>query len=125
MEPSGGTPTAGLTAPITGYTPRPSDRANLANSGFLVLLDSYYPGWQVYIDGQRGTIIRADYFARAVYLERGEHTVRFVYRPLSFYGGLALAGAGLSVLATAAWLARRNRGQGKDLSVQKMVGEFE
>jgi hypothetical protein len=110
-EPSANTPIAGAdSAVIARYTPSSVEiRANLANSGFLVLLDSYYPGWQVYVDGQRGTIMRAYYFARAVYLERGGHTVRFVYCPLSFYGGLALATAGLLVLAAATWLARRNR----------------
>ncbi len=93
---------------ITADTPSSVEiQTDLAGGGFLVLLDSYYPGWQAYVDGRRETIMPAYYFARAVYVEGGEHTVRFVYRPLSFYGGLALAAVGLLILAGAAWLTRR------------------
>lgn len=95
---------------ITRYTPSSVEiEANLSSNGFLVLLDSYYPGWQVYVDGQRGKLIRAYYFARAVYLDGGKHTVRFVYRPISFYGGLALAGTGLLLIAVMTWLTWRRR----------------
>ena len=97
---------------ITSYTPSSIEiQADLAGDGFLVLLDSYYPGWLAYADGQRVPIMRAYYFARAIYLEGGPHRVRFVYRPISFYGGLALTLLGLAIIALAAWLTRRRRAQ--------------
>jgi hypothetical protein len=65
--------------------------ADLAQPGFLVLLDTYYPGWVATVDGRRAPIYRADYLVRAVYLPAGSHAVTFVYRPLSFYGGIGLA----------------------------------
>lgn len=82
-------------------------QVDLSGSGFLVLLDNDYPGWQVYVDGQPRTIVRADYFARAVYLENGPHTVRFIYRPASFQMGLVLCVLGLFALGGAGWSLRR------------------
>jgi hypothetical protein len=97
---------------ITSYTPSSVEiQADLADDGYLVLLDSYYPGWTAYADGQPTPIMRAYYFARAIYLEGGRHTVKFVYRPISFYGGLGLAFAGLLIISLAAWLTRRSEGK--------------
>lgn len=95
---------------ITRYTPSAVEiQASLNRPGFLVLLDSYYPGWQAYVDGQRESIMRAYYFARAVHLSAGTHTVRFAYRPLSFYGGVGLAAAGLLIIAASGWLTWRRK----------------
>jgi len=63
--------------------------------GYLVLLDSYYPGWQAYVDGKEAQILRANYAFRAVEVPAGKHRVEFSYRPLSFYAGLALSCMGL------------------------------
>jgi uncharacterized membrane protein YfhO len=97
---------------ITRHTPSVVEiQANLAGDGFLVLTDTYYPGWQVYVDGQPRTMFRAYHFARSVFVEGGQHTVRFVYRPISFWGGMGLAVIGLVIVAGAAWqvwLARSN-----------------
>jgi len=52
-------------------------RASLNSSGILVLADSYYPGWTVYVNGQDEIIRRANLFFRAVALPAGHHTVEF------------------------------------------------
>lgn len=57
------------------------------SNGFLVLSDTYYPGWKVYVDGVQEKIYRADYLLRSVYLTAGRHDVRFVYDPISFKAG--------------------------------------
>ena len=77
-------------------------KANTA--GYLVLLDSFFPGWQAYVDGQEVEILRANYAFRAVRLPEGDHRVEFRYEPRSFYIGfsitcLALAVATLAVLS--------------------------
>jgi len=51
---------------------------------FLVLSDTWYPGWKAYVDDKPGKIYRADYILRSVHLESGKHIVRFTYDPFSF-----------------------------------------
>lgn len=72
--------------------------ANVNAGKFLVLSDSYYPGWRVYVDGKNDKIYRADYILRAVYLEPGQHQVRFLYQPVSFRIGLLISLSGAIVL---------------------------
>jgi hypothetical protein len=51
---------------------------------FLVLSDTYFPGWKAYVDGNEEKIYRADYNFRALHLSAGTHRVDFVYHPMSF-----------------------------------------
>jgi hypothetical protein len=55
--------------------------------GYLVLLDSYYPGWKVFVDGKESSVLRANFAFRAVSVPAGRHRVEFAYRPLSFLIG--------------------------------------
>ena len=66
-------------------------RASLDSPGVLVLADSFYPGWHVYVDGEEKEILRANLFFRGVPLSAGEHVVDFRYEPLSFTIGLAIS----------------------------------
>jgi uncharacterized membrane protein YfhO len=59
-----------------------------------VLSEIYYPGWKVFIDGNEAEISSAYQVLRLVTLPEGSHSVQFVYRPLSVYAGLSLAGIG-------------------------------
>ncbi|MCJ7666857.1 MAG: YfhO family protein, partial [Anaerolineae bacterium] len=65
---------------------------DMGRSGWLLLTDSYFPGWRAYDrvgEGEKELkIYRADGNFRAVFLESGEHTVRFKYSPFSFKLGL-------------------------------------
>jgi hypothetical protein len=80
-------------------------RATLAQPGFLVLADTFYPGWQVRVDGERVKVLRANYAFRAVALDAGEHDVRFVYRPLAVTLGFACTGVALAgLLVVWIWL---------------------
>jgi uncharacterized membrane protein YfhO len=72
--------------------------ARLTRPGFLVLTDTFYPGWRAEVGGQRVRLLRADYVFRAVALGAGEHRVVFRYRPwwrvwvwVLSVGGLGLA----------------------------------
>jgi len=60
-------------------------------AAFLVTSDSYYPGWQVLVDGQPAKLYRANYAFRGVVVPPGKHVVRFEYRPRLFYFGLLLS----------------------------------
>jgi Bacterial membrane protein YfhO len=56
--------------------------------GFLVLLDTYLPGWTVKVNGQSQEILRANGLYRAVQLGPGKHTLEFEYFPEGFKEGL-------------------------------------
>ncbi len=65
--------------------------ATLSGEGVLVLGDSIYPGWRVYVNGEEKEILRANLFFRAVALPQGEHQVEFRYNPVSFTIGLGVS----------------------------------
>jgi uncharacterized membrane protein YfhO len=73
---------------------------------YLVLADTFYPGWQAAVDGAPAPIFPADVGFRAVAVPAGTHTVRFVYRPRSVGAGLLVAGV---AVAAAVLMIRRER----------------
>ncbi len=72
--------------------------ADLAANGWLILTDTHYPGWKVYVDGVEAPILRANVNFRAVPLRGGAHRVIFRFRPVSVRAGGLITLAG--VLAT-------------------------
>jgi len=88
---------------INSYEPeRVSVQAKTDQPGYLVLTDSWYPGWIASVDGQPSPIYRADYIFRAVALPPGQHAVVFEYRPMTFLWGALIT---LSSLVLAGILA--------------------
>ncbi len=78
---------------IVKYEPeRVTIRVETTRASYLVLADTWYPGWVAMVDGQTATIARADYIFRAIKLDAGEHQVVFEYRPASFWWGAAISG---------------------------------
>jgi hypothetical protein len=75
--------------------------------GWLVLTDTFYPGWNAYLDGKRVPIVRANYLFRAIAVPAGAHRVVFRYEPVSFYAGLLTALSFIAVLTIFALLRRR------------------
>ena len=72
----------------TDETPGSIDfNVNSVGPGLLVLNDSYGPGWVVVVDGVKTRCLNANYLFRAAYIPRGEHTVRFIYRPVHMVCG--------------------------------------
>jgi hypothetical protein len=55
--------------------------------GYLLLTDTFYPGWHATVDGKPAQILRADVLFRAIPLEPGTHRVEFSYRPTSVRWG--------------------------------------
>ena len=67
--------------------------------GYLVLSDTYYPGWRARDNGKTTKIYRANRVMRAVILDKGTHRVEFDFSPLSFRIGWILSlSAGLLCL---------------------------
>lgn len=69
-------------------------RTQSGRDGFLVLSDTYYPGWQAWVDGVEYPVMRANYDFRALHLPAGEHTVvyKFTSRYLTFGLFISLGG---------------------------------
>jgi hypothetical protein len=86
-------------------------KAKLSKPGFLILSENYYPSWKAYVDGREIKIYRADYLFRAVYLDQGEHEVRFVFesRPYGIGKISTLLTSALLLAMFAFYLIRRLR----------------
>lgn len=67
-----------------------------------VFADVYYPDWEVKIDGEQMTVLRADYALRAVAVPAGTHRVEFFYRDEALRTGRLLHRIALLILVLAA-----------------------
>ena len=79
--------------------------ASLPRPGFLLLLDTYFPGWQATVNNRAARIYRADYNFRAVSLPAGESVVCFSYGPESLRIGFVLSFSCILLLVIG-WFAR-------------------
>lgn len=69
----------------------------LSGPRILTFLDSWYPGWQAYVDGSQVPILMADERFKAVALAPGEHEVRFVFRPMLTFVALIISLVSLGI----------------------------
>lgn len=84
--------------------------AELSGPGYVVLVDSWDPGWQATVDGRPAPVLRANVAFRAVPVPAGRHAIEQRYRPRSVTLGLLISLASLAVALTLG--RRRGRGAG-------------
>jgi hypothetical protein len=92
---------------IADYQPdRVRINVRLAAPGFVILAETYFPGWSATLDGgQAVPIVKANRAMRAVPMPSGAHTIEMRYRSRPFEVGGACSVAGwIGVLA---WSLRR------------------
>ncbi len=76
-------------AEITYYSPNKIIvNVDMDSSGYLILGDTWYPGWEAYDNGEEIFIFKANYVQRAVYLTEGSHEIEYVFNPSSYKIGL-------------------------------------
>jgi hypothetical protein len=88
--------------------------ADLRAPGVIVLAETYYPGWELTIDGKPAPILRVNRMMRGAAAEAGPHRLVYTYRPSSFRLGMmislaALVIAGLWATSLYARLSRTTR----------------
>ena len=73
------------TAEIAKYLPNEvTIRTNTLHPTFLLLTDTYYPGWKVFLDNLESPLIIADGIYKAIEVPEGKHNIVFRYDPISF-----------------------------------------
>jgi hypothetical protein len=60
--------------------------------GLLVLTDSYYPGWEAFINGKKVKIEQYQGALRAIEVASGKQEITFLFKPRLFYLGLLITG---------------------------------
>jgi hypothetical protein len=73
---------------------------------YLLLADSWSPGWIARVDGVETPIQRADLIFRAVRVSTGAHQVEFEYKPVSLYVGAAVSVIALVILGVVVTLRK-------------------
>jgi hypothetical protein len=84
-------------------------RVNASKDGWLMVSESWYPGWEVTIDGEKSEVARGFVLFQTVKIPAGEHIVELKYKPLSFLFGSMISVLSLIFLSIIGFLERRKR----------------
>ena len=76
---------------ISKYEPNKIElQTNLQTPGNLILSENWYPGWKAYDNNKEIKISKTNYIFRSIYLEKGQHNVKFIYDPFPYKFGKAI-----------------------------------
>ncbi len=96
------------------YPNESKSRPESADPAYLLLADTFDPGWSATIDGRPAPIRPAYVAFRAVALTAGKHTVEFKYCPAGFSLGLAISSMGVALAALLWFWPRGARPEARD-----------
>ncbi len=84
---------------------------NSANPGWLVVRQTWYPGWKATLEnGEKLEILKADFLFQGLSLPAGTHTVKLVYAPDSFLiGAIISISTALIILFVYIWLRKSEK----------------
>jgi hypothetical protein len=100
-------PVPGTVAVVEARPDRVRLQADLQAPGYVVLLESFAPGWRACVDGRPANVARANVAFRAVAVGPGHHVIDFAYRPPSVVLGFIVSAATAAAIASAHLLRRR------------------
>lgn len=93
---------------LTSYEPNELIyKYTAASEKLVVFSEIYYPkGWMASIDGQPSDHFRANYVLRAMVVPAGNHEIKFIFKPESYYTGnkVSLASSIILILSLAGYL---------------------
>ncbi len=66
--------------------------------GFVVVTESYYPGWQAHVNGEKREVMRGNYIFMAIPVEAGANEITLSYESRNLKYGAALSLVGLFIV---------------------------
>jgi len=78
-------------------------------TGWLVLSDQYYPGWEATIDGRPVPIQITNAALRGICVPAGSYDITFVFRPVLLPTGIALSLLGILLVIIAGFIELKQR----------------
>lgn len=110
---------------LTDYKPDELTYKSISEKDeFAVFSEIYYPkGWKVYVDGDEVEHICVNYILRGLYIPKGEHEIKFIFRPKSYYTGSKIAFASsilfiLISLGLIGWVVYQKKKKGDFSSIK-------
>jgi hypothetical protein len=92
---------------LVSYQPNELEyKYTAAGERLAVFSEIYYPaGWRCYIDGNESSHFRTNYVLRGMVLPSGSHSVKFTFKPSSYYTGnkVSFASSLILILLTAGY----------------------
>ena len=73
--------------------------AKMDLDGWVVVSDSRWPGWRAYVDGKRVETLDANHAFIGIFVPKGQHKIRLMYRPEAFTRGRNVTIATLAAIA--------------------------
>jgi Bacterial membrane protein YfhO len=126
LPPSEPRPNVGQAHVLTRENGRITIEVDSPVDAYLVVAESFYPGWNASIDGNSVPVAEANLAFQAVRVPVGKHVVVFSFFPQSLLLGLGAATAGLAVLflylpsAHRMRRARRSAGGPRDACAERI-----
>lgn len=75
--------------------------------GFVNMSQTYYPGWNAYIDGQKTEVYEVNGLIQGAFVPAGTHTITFKFQPMVFYIGLAISLFSVSICLLCCFLDKK------------------
>ena len=89
------------------------------NERLVVFSEIYYKaGWKAYIDGAEKSYFRTDYILRGIIVPGGNHKIKFIFKPASYYIGnkISLSSSLIFFLLAAGYIVVKLRNKNKLLN---------